>query len=588
MVFKFGNILGLYTFSTIVPLIIVYLIRPKPTKIKVPSLMFFIKHTNVSKIQSLFRYFQNDLLFFIQLLVLLLLAFSIAQPVLTLNRDAVSGNIVFILDVSASSQVIEEGNITRLDIAKEKIRQLATSKNSLILLKSHPILALQDVSKSKLINYINGIGSTDDLSDAASAISLAGDLLNNQKGRVVVLSDFIESKGVDADVAKNVLESRGIHVDFVDTKNSIRNNVGIINMVIKAEDVNIYLKNYNNFSKVVSLKINKDMNKLSLGPGNVEPFVFTLADNLTNIEILDSDDFNLDNKVLITKPYSDKINILLVTNNPSKFIKAALSSVDDVVLTVAEPPIIPNEDFDIYIIDNIDRNKIVVDTFGGMMRKIHDNGKAAVIVVQHDSNKIDFEELLPVKFNNIIEGGLVYVQQINKFTKDIDFGSLKRIYSIEDDSISIASVNDTSVISLFKLGKGNVIYYGIMDEENDFKLTPGYPIFWNSLISFLAGRGDLNEINLRTGTIFDLGNETRVLDKQGIYKFGEKNIAVNLLNDIESDINFVDHSSDPFFVKDKLINVKSDIDYDLTLHASVLALMLILFELFYIRFRGEI
>ena len=77
MLFEFGNTLGWLAFLSLIPLIIIYLIKPKPTKLKVPSLMFFMKRTNTSTAQSLFRRFQNDLLFLIQLLVLLLLAFSV-------------------------------------------------------------------------------------------------------------------------------------------------------------------------------------------------------------------------------------------------------------------------------------------------------------------------------------------------------------------------------------------------------------------------------------------------------------------------------------------------------------------------------
>src|SRR3989344_1451990 len=177
MLFDIGNNLGWYAFLSLIPFIILYLIRPKPTKLKVPSLMFFMKRVSSSTTQSLFRYLQKDLLFFIQLLVLLLLAFSMVDPSFLLNRDVVSGNIVFVIDVSASSQVIEMGNKTRFEIAKEKIKDLATTRNSLVLLKSSPIMALQDVSRSELVRYLDRLNPTDDSSDVAAAISLAGDML---------------------------------------------------------------------------------------------------------------------------------------------------------------------------------------------------------------------------------------------------------------------------------------------------------------------------------------------------------------------------------------------------------------------------
>ena len=589
MLFKFGNILGWYTFLALIPLIIIYLIKPRPTKLKIPSLMFFMKNVNTSTAHSLFRHFQNDLLFFIQLLIFLLLAFSIVEPVLVLNRDVVSSNIVFVLDVSASSKVIESNNMTRFEIAKDKIKDLATSKNSLILLKSYPVVALQSVGRSSLLRYLDRLQPTDDTTDIASAISLGGEILGSSKGRIVVVSDLIVSKGISADVAKNVLESRGIHVDFLDTKTDLRSNVGIVDMIIRGEDVNLYLKNYNNIAKDISFKVNKEVSEIHIGPLSVEPFVFTLNDNLTIAKIIEQDDFLTDNEVVITRPYLDKIKVLFISNKPSKFLKAAFTSIDDVVVSFAEPPIIPDDEYDVYILDGVDKNKLVVDNFGSVMRKVRDRGKAAVVVAQPDSDKMNYEGLLPVRFNGFVSGGLVDVQQINRFTKDIDFGIIKNIFNVDSaDGTNLVSVNGTGLVSLFKVGGGSVVYYGILDSESDFKLTPGYPVFWNNLIYFLVGREDLNNVNLKSGTVFGFLNETVVLDKQGLHNLNGKPIAINLLNEKESDISFVDVSSDIKTASAKLDKIKSDVDYDLAVYLSSLILLLILFELFYIKFRGEI
>lgn len=588
MLFEFGNNLGWYAFLVLIPFIILYLIRPKPVKLKVPSLMFFMKRTSTSTAQSLFRHFQNDLLFFIQLLVLSLLALSIVDPSLILNRDVVSSNIVFVIDMSASSQVFEDGNLTRFDIAKEKVEDLATTRNSLVLLKSYPVVALENVGRSELVRYLDRMGPKDDTSDVAAAISLAGDMLSDKKGRVVVVSDFIESKGVDADVAKNVLESRGITVDFIDTKKSKRNNVGIVNMAINGEDVNIYVKNYNEIPNEVSLKVNNEIHNLNIGPGDVEPFVFNVESNLTKINILNNDDFMLDNSIAVLKPYSDTIKILFVTNKRSKFLSAALNSIEGVDVTFAEPPIVTEGDFDIYLISDVDKNKLVIDTFGSIGEQIN-NGKAVIVAAQKNSRNIDYEGLLPFEFGNLVEGGNANAEQINKFTKDIDFGNVRHVYElINSPDGTVVSVNNNNVVSLYGVGNGKFVYYGIMEDESDFKLTPGYPIFWNNLIYSLVGRGDLNEVNLRTGQVIDFGNESKTLDKIGIYNLQGKDIVVNLINERESDINYVDNGTRLEYITDDLDVVKSDVDYKLDVYIALLVLLLVLLEFIYIKFRGEI
>jgi len=39
---QFANQVGLYALLSIIPLIIIYLLRPRPLKIKIPSLMFLM------------------------------------------------------------------------------------------------------------------------------------------------------------------------------------------------------------------------------------------------------------------------------------------------------------------------------------------------------------------------------------------------------------------------------------------------------------------------------------------------------------------------------------------------------------------
>ena len=587
MVFSFDNLIGLYSFLALIPLIIIYLIKPKPNTLKVPSLMFLMKRINTSTSQSLFRYFQRDILFYIQLLILLLLCFSIAQPILTLNRDVFSSNIVFIIDVSASAKVTETNGQTRLDIAKNKIKDLETSKNSLILLKSYPVVALQDVSSRELNNYLDRLEATDDTSDVASAITLASDLLITNKGRVVVVSDLIESKGIGANVAKNVLNSRGIPVDFYDTKSTNRSNVGIVDMVINGETANLYVKNYNTDIKKISLKVNNDTNILNIKSNSVEPFVFNVKGKITNVEILDKDDFNVDNKVTILRPYSDKIKVLLISNNPSKYLKAVLKSIDGVELTIAEPPVIPKGDFDLYVINNVDKDKLVVDTFGAIKRDLSDNGKAVIVLSQNNIEKINFEGLVPFTFGNLVNGGNAVVDQTNRFTKDIDFASVNKIYNISNFGDEIVSANNISVISLFNLGRGRIVYYGILDDKSDFKITPSYPVFWSNLVYYLVGRDDLNDVNLKTGFLYTDGNESKTLDKMGVYTVNDKTISVNLLNEKESDINYVGDNINST-VNHKLETVKTKVDYDLDILISILAILLVLFEFIYIKFRGEI
>ncbi|MFH1181781.1 MAG: BatA domain-containing protein, partial [Candidatus Woesearchaeota archaeon] len=76
----FDNPLGWYAFASLLVLIILYLIRPKPRQKTVSSLMFFIKDKGFLRHSMLLRRLLHNLLLLLQLLAVLLLCFSITAP----------------------------------------------------------------------------------------------------------------------------------------------------------------------------------------------------------------------------------------------------------------------------------------------------------------------------------------------------------------------------------------------------------------------------------------------------------------------------------------------------------------------------
>ncbi|MFB6198625.1 MAG: BatA domain-containing protein, partial [Halobacteriaceae archaeon] len=71
---------GLYGLLSAIPLILLYLIRPKPKEQEIPSLMFFLKEQGVEREKNFFKRFSKDLLFWLQLLILITLSIAAAKP----------------------------------------------------------------------------------------------------------------------------------------------------------------------------------------------------------------------------------------------------------------------------------------------------------------------------------------------------------------------------------------------------------------------------------------------------------------------------------------------------------------------------
>src|SRR3989338_6103229 len=100
----FANPVGLLAFLSLIPLIIIYLIRPKPQKQAFPSLAFLMSQKRDKAMSSFLSSFFNDPLFLLQLLALIILSASVAYPYVMKSESEVAKDVVIILDASASMQ----------------------------------------------------------------------------------------------------------------------------------------------------------------------------------------------------------------------------------------------------------------------------------------------------------------------------------------------------------------------------------------------------------------------------------------------------------------------------------------------------
>lgn len=592
MNFGAEQVIGLLGLLVLIPFIIVYLIKPKPVKLPVPSLLFFMKKAKATTKESFMRIFQKDYLFYIQLFVLLLLALSLAYPYISIKRDVVSKNLVFVLDASASSQVVEADGRTRFDVAKNKIYELASDSNTIILAKSYPIVALKNAGKSELGAFLNRIKPTEDESRIGDAILMAGDVLGEEKGRVIVLSDFINTRGVSVKTAVDILKSKDIAVDSIDTDSTNRKNLGVVNIIADEGTSAVYVQNFNNQDIEANLDVDGKAEKLLIPANNVEPFIYKTKEGISQFKILNKDDFMVDNNVYISNPVGNKINVAYVTNYPSKFLLAALNSSSRVKLVFAEPPVVPKKDIDIYIIGKIDGSKILPGTYENILKNV-ENGASVVLTAFDGVENVDFNGLSEgVKFssaglrdNNV---SLVQINVVTPFTKDIYFGDVKKVYSLDAYTGDvIAESSGVPVITYSEKGSGKFVYYGLPEKYSSFQLSPDFPVFWVGLLKYLTGAKEMSEVNLNTGMSFvdDKGNEL-VLDEAGYFNVSGNQVVVNLLNSKESDVNNKGEEFGSKISNFKFETLKEDVRNNFLDYLVIIGLLLVLFEIYYINKRG--
>lgn len=596
----FANTLGFYGLLSVIPLIILYLIKPKPKLMSVPSLMFLMRVSGYNKITSFLKQVTNDWLFFIQLFALVALALVLTQPFSMYEQDITAKNQVIVIDVSASMQV-QEGGQTRLDRAIAKAEDNLASQNTVVLAKQIPAIGLKDAGSLETRQYLQTIKATDTGTRLGDAIIMAGEALGGE-GRVLVLSDFINTDGQDPNTAKLVLQSKGIVVDFINVASANKNNVGIIDADLGEDTTTLYLKNYNDVAKPVTLTAGDNTFNINLEPNSIDPFSFATPGGETKVTLSPGDDFNLDNNFYLEAPSKDKLKILLITSNTSVFMKNALTADDTVLLDVATLPIVPKGKYDIYVLDHMNPTDILPGTLEAIKQYV-EQGSDLIVTAQDDMNLIDYKGLLPLKVEGMGDASLLSVDQVTRFTKNVDFGAVTHYPVIKkaDSHTTIVSANGDTTIAAYSIGAGQALYFGILESASDFKFSPSYPIFWTEAIKYLTNRRDITTTNLKTGLPLILDkprtiispdgtrqqSSTIAMEQQGFYEVDGLKISANLLNDRESSINTnVSFGQQSINYKLQPVKEKKQQNYEIAL--IIIGMLAIAAELAYVKLRGDV
>ena len=619
----FQRPIGLWALIAVAVFILLYLRRPKPQEKVIPSLMFIMQDNKRSKQYSFFQKLLTNLLFLMQLLAILGLAFVVAAPFTKLKYDETLENTVIILDVSGSMHAKEKG-IERFDKAIEEAKKVLSGSNSIILAENAPLIALEEESSEIALDVLSKVKPRATTTNLGDALLLAKDILGERPGRIIVFSDFLSTEGPDIEVVKAALSSEEKIVDFVDVSNKA-GNTGIIKLEVAKYNTKVYVKNYNKDPKQVTIKIIKDNkalteSKVSIAPNSIENFIFDTPPGISRVELDPKDDFIIDDAAYIATPPKIKNSVLLITNEKSSNLESALAAAKDIELNVVNPPVLnintKREKIDpykqdviiVYNINNVNKKDgILPGTFEDIEEYV-DKGGSLIIAAQEDIKEINMRGLPIFELKNKMgKPTKVCVETINQITKQFEkekcFTTSGSYFGGEakKGTITFASADDkTPLIVYGEKKKGKVVYYGIMDQVSDFKTLPGYPIFWSSLVNFLVGAEDIKDFNYKTGKIVALREQKvstpsgtlttskLLMDEVGIYEFDNKKIAVNLLDEKESDIS-LPSKIDQQEQRERLLERESrEHDFNLELPILLLVFLLMLVEFFYIKRRGDI
>ena len=583
---QFSNQLGWYAFASIIALAIIYLMRPKPIERDIPSLMFIMKDKGFSKNMAFFRRFFSNLLFLIQMLALILLATAMTSPYTTLTGDQAIDYTVLVIDTSASMQATG-----RFSQVVNEARPLLRGKISIILAQNVPLVALEEGTYEEATRTLAAITPKDTTSNIGDSMILAGEMLKEKNGKVIILSDFISTEGPDPIVAERIITSKGASVEFrkIQTKTS---NAGIIAMTPGKLTTKVIIKNYDDKEKIITLDVvgekqNNQIKKNVLAK-SLETYEFNTPEGLSELKIEEKDDLDVDNHAYLAAQGIKKIRVLLVSNQEKSNLRTALQSSKDIELSFAEPPVIPELNYDIIIMNSVSPSLVLPDFYRDVLKKVQ-NGTSLIITSQDSIGTID-QSIMPVTIGPANNNSKISTRITNQFTTDIDFGTTFKYYNAtpKEPATVIAETDKSPIIVSKDIGAGKIIYYGILDDFSDFKTTVSYPIFWTKMINFLTKTEDLRDYNFPTGKLYASPDGKKYMDKAGFYTVGNRKISASLLSEKESDIS---KDTKLVFEEEKKLALKKGIekkDVKFETYLIIGALVIVFLELLYIKWRGDL
>ncbi|MDP2845314.1 MAG: hypothetical protein Q8N79_04465, partial [Candidatus Methanoperedens sp.] len=489
-----------------------------------------------------------------------------------------------------------------------------------------PVMVMKEAPSSSAADALKKLKAKATSTDLSSAILLGRRMLP-EGGRIVVLSDFTSFIGDDPAVAKKLAEANGINTEFV-TISGRTDNTGIVNGWFEGSDYKVTVKNFNKDAQQVKIDVftdNKNVlsSTLNLNAQSSEYFgISNLAPGTTKISLDVQDALAVDNSAFVIKPKSPKQDILFIPDNvklPSfKALDTISSQYSSITIKRADIKSIPSLSGYSIVFVSAPLSPEAAKTLSDY---ISSGGNAVIIT----SPEVKDTEFLPVELGALSTRCLQGCQNLNviqpsRITEGISMEKIevKRHFKarLKRGAISLVEGGDrSSLLSYWKYGKGTVVYSGLSDPRgdnifdplddnnwNDFHSQPQYPLFWKQMLEWISGSHDVSEYNAKTGMFIKLPasqtvktpsdsitTELLLLDEVGVYELPGKDVAVNLYDERESNLAGSISEIPP--------SVEKEIPYTvqtirkpkyLDTYLIMAAMFFVFFELYYLRWRGEL
>lgn len=573
MDFEFSQ--GLAALAGIIPLIIIYLLKPRPKNIILPSLMFVRKISqNVLDSRRTISKRITDPLFYLQLLALILLSIAIAGPLVDdVKTDA--EKVVIIVDSSASMTAPDRTEEARL-IALDSLGQ----ENTIIAAESMPVVLAKSLGEDDAEKIINRLEARNTPSDVPRTILTAINEKENENGKIVVVSDFENWEGRAPETYIRIANTKNMELEFRQVGNKTV-NYAIVEGYLKDSNDGTYeytctVKSFNDAGANLDIQLENNVGSSSgtkvsspihlTGYGTQQIKFSKIPQGVSTVQILNKDAIPCDNIAFISIPEVTPKKILILTD-PEKIagrssLATAVSLLPDVKVDVRQDLPDNASEYDTIIVNS--KHKPLSASDALEIAAFAKNGKDLIIIGNeclYDSLRMQgLYSVLPVDLISIEEKGSYNIETVGSgktIFEDVSFSEvyLRRFLKTvpKQDAAVLAEAQGVGpLVCLKNINNGTVTYVGFSDIAgndawNNFATTPTYPVFWIKLLRYVWGVGDISETNVNTGRYQAFDQAVRIktpaetissnfvyYDECGLYELNQKTIAVNLYDAGES------------------------------------------------------
>ena len=548
----FLNPAGLIAVLAVIPLLIFYLMKPKPEEQIMPSMRFFQEEKKDDTLRRAYRKLITNLPLLLQLLAILGFAGAIANPYMTAQES--SEKTVMVLDRSAS---VSDG----FNYLKQELEDYTGEENTLIVADSEVKVLAESAPESRIKTILQRMEPVHTETDLVSALRIA----QNYDGELVVASDLDQTLD-QRNPVENLENQAQRPVEVIDPRNT--NNWGITSVKPGENTSEIEVSNFREQNTSIEVDTPEGTREILMAPETSTVIKVETGKGRNRVELPD-DGMDADNTAYIQVPNLDTVK-MRYDGPVNRYLDKAVELASGVQMNYTETTETP----DVYF--------LATDPDSGEREEIRQNvekGAAAVITPNSDALSEIFGYNTTEKIRNT---SLTINQPVRT-----SLGEVRVI----DRGIKTGKPLTTPGYGIKRIeyGEGTVIAYNIV--ESDFEKNFVYPVFWRDLIQDIVNRPSISNLNKEIGETIQAESiqspggkrytETAEMNRTGFYTTGSRTYAVNLESSRESDIQKKEYSQD---TASGSIKVNKSLQ-----HLAILIILLLVgTDMIYLWYRGDL